>query len=897
MRRHVLCLLLVAASPVAASEQSTTATISGTVLDEHGGFLARATVSVRSLETGVVRSTTTDARGAFQVLGLPPGAYAAMFELSGFATSTKRDIGLTLNQHLELVVLLGVARVEEHVAVTAPEVELSRTALGRTFTTGEIEDLPVRGRDFSTLAQLTPGVLTNHSALRASPTNPGIAVAGQTSRNNRFVVDGVAFDSTQTGLPRGGFPIDAIREFAVLTNTYSAEFGQASGAVVSIVTRSGTNEFASRGFYFHRDDALDATPGTARIADIEKAALAQKTAGGFVGGPLRRDRAFIFSSFEATATDNQVIFISPVLPRYRPSAESLEENPARDVQVIARADVEASASHRLTARARFSRSTQERSSLESQTILAPERTARTLNRAMDVLVTEGLTIGRRALTELRLQYAVQRFRLGVDSRCPGCPSEDRPGLLLGAIPANPQSIDESRWQIANTFTVALPDWLGQHTFKAGFDVGVTDNRNDILPNRHGTFTFNTDELYDPDRRDTHPARFTQSFGESVSNLESRLYSGFVQDQWQPRPWMTLNVGARFDYVKALGVSSRPDGLAPRVGASVDPWRKGRTALRGGGGRYYDSVYVQFVRVDALADRQTTIRVDNPPYTLWMPGVPYVNPRDSGGTIVTVRDTRRLGVRQTPYTDQGSVGVQQALGPMLVSADVVAARGRRLLLTRDRNYPLNVGSSGARLRPDPALGQVNVVEATGHSSYRGLHVGLQARKPQRHGGSLAYTWSSSKRETEDQNFVAQDQRDPQADNGPSLSDARHRFVGALDTESWFGLRIAALINVRSALPYNVTTGRDDNFDAVIANDRPAGETRNARRGAGFWQIDVRVSRTFRIGPRRLEVLADIFNVANHRNWTDFDGRETSPFFLRPRSADAPREIQLGVRVDF
>ena len=102
--------------------------------------------------------------------------------------------------------------------------------------------------------------------------------------------------------------------------------------------------------------------------------------------------------------------------------------------------------------------------------------------------------------------------------------------------------------------------------------------------------------------------FVQTFGESISYVESRLYSGFVQDQWRPRPWVMLNVGARFDYVKALGVSSKPDSLAPRVAASVDPWRKGRTALRGGAGRYYDSLYVQFVRVDALADRQITIRI-------------------------------------------------------------------------------------------------------------------------------------------------------------------------------------------------------------------------------------------------------------------------------------------------
>ena len=403
--------------------------------------------------------------------------------------------------------------------------------------------------------------------------------------------------------------------------------------------------------------------------------------------------------------------------------------------------------------------------------------------------------------------------------------------------------------------------------------------------------------YDPARRDTHPTRFIQSFGDSVSNLNSRLYSGFLQDEWRPRDWITLNLGARFDYVKALGVTSKADPPAPRFAASVDPWRKGHTTLRGGIGRYYDSVYVQFVRVDALADRQTTIRIENPPYTPWMPGIPYVNPRDIVSKVVLVRDTRRLDVRQTPYTDQGSLGIQQALGPMLLSADVVTARGRRLLLTRDRNYPTDDGVVGRRIRPDSSLGRVNVVESTGRSSYRGLHVGLQPREIPRHGGSLAYTWSRSERDTEDHNFVAQDQRDQPGEFAPSSSDARHRFVGALHTEGWFGLRVAALITARSPLPYNVTTGVDGNADGVNDNDRPVGEARNARRGASLWQIDARISRAFRLGSTRFEVLADVFNIANHRNWTDFEGLLTSPLFGRPRSSDAPREIQLGVRVDF
>ena len=124
------------------------------------------------------------------------------------------------------------------------------------------------------------------------------------------------------------------------------------------------------------------------------------------------------------------------------------------------------------------------------------------------------------------------------------PDGEPPGLLLGAIPTNPQSIDESRWQIADTFTVALPDWFGQHTFKGGFDFSVTDNRNDILPNRHGTFTFNTDEPYDPDRtRDpsgddsySHSARASATWRAAFTVGSSRISGGPVpgsRSTWAP----------------------------------------------------------------------------------------------------------------------------------------------------------------------------------------------------------------------------------------------------------------------------------------------------------------------------------------------------------------------------
>ena len=150
--------LLIAAVPVFA--QSTSATVSGSVVDEQKAALPGATVTLRNVESGQSRSTATNERGGFQVAGLPPGRYELSAELSGFARFVRSDVTLTVAQELTVTLTLRVAALQDAVTVTAelPLVETSRSALGTTITTREIEELPIAGRNFATLAQLTPGV-------------------------------------------------------------------------------------------------------------------------------------------------------------------------------------------------------------------------------------------------------------------------------------------------------------------------------------------------------------------------------------------------------------------------------------------------------------------------------------------------------------------------------------------------------------------------------------------------------------------------------------------------------------------------------------------------------------------------------------------------------------------
>src|SRR5262249_16317321 len=149
----------------------------------------------------------------------------------------------------------------------------------------------------------------------------------------------------------------------------------------------------------------------------------------------------------------------------------------------------------------------------------------------------------------------------------------------------------------------------------------------------------------------------------------------------------------------------------------------------------------------------------------------------------------------------------------------------------------------------------------------------------YGFHVAYTLSATERDTEDSQFLPQDQRNYAAEYGPANLDTRHQLAASGMLELPGRFELASVVLAHSALPYNETTGNDDNRDTIF-NDRPPGVSRNSRRGDDFWQIDVRASKGFSKGAARIDLMAEAFNVANHRNWTKFEGLRLSPAFGRP-----------------
>ncbi|HEX6738502.1 MAG TPA: TonB-dependent receptor, partial [Vicinamibacteria bacterium] len=301
-----LMVLLLIPGKLAAQARLTGADLSGTVRDESGAVLPGAAVTVTNLATNLSRSDTTDTRGVYRAAALPPGSYRVGVSLAGFAPAARGELVLALGQAAEVDFTLKVAGSREEVTVEAAAalVESGHTTVSSVVGAAQIEGLPINLRNFLSFSIITPGVTNDRTPQQGASATSGLSFGGQRARSNNIMVDGLDNNDPIVGAVRATFSQEAIREFQVLTNSYSAEFGKASGGVVNIVTKSGTNDFHGNAFGYFRDESLNSKDHFEKVdvfgnaVNRDKAPFSQYQWGATLGGPLVRDRTFFFLSFE-----------------------------------------------------------------------------------------------------------------------------------------------------------------------------------------------------------------------------------------------------------------------------------------------------------------------------------------------------------------------------------------------------------------------------------------------------------------------------------------------------------------------------------------------------------------------------------------------------------------------
>src|ERR1700675_4591795 len=302
-----IVLTLILTLPTSVYSQIVGATLSGTVTDPSGGAIANASLSIKNMATGVITDVTTNGQGIYNAPNLLPGSYEATVSAAGFETKTLSNIVLAVGAQQVLNFAMKVGTIAETVEISelAPDLQLASSTISNVVDSKTVVELPLNGRSWTDLAALQPGVTTIRAMVSVTSTDrlgrglgAELSVSGGRPQQNNYLLNGVSINDYSNQAPGsilgGNLGVDAVAEFSVLTTNYSAEYGRTSGGVVSAIGRSGTNQFHGSAFEFLRNSALDAR----NFFDGPIPPFRRNQFGASGGGPIRRDKTFIFGAYE-----------------------------------------------------------------------------------------------------------------------------------------------------------------------------------------------------------------------------------------------------------------------------------------------------------------------------------------------------------------------------------------------------------------------------------------------------------------------------------------------------------------------------------------------------------------------------------------------------------------------
>ncbi len=729
----------------------------------------------------------------------------------------------------------------------------------------------------------------------------GSSIGGQLSYSNTQIVDGVANTGVWTPTAAASFSLETVQEFQVITNQFPAEYGWASGGVVNVLTRSGTNEFRGRGFLFHRADALDARAAFA----TGKAPYDQKQFGGFAGGPLRKDRFFYFTNYEGSRTSGTAIVTAPLEPGEYPT-KSLSD------RALAKFDHHINANHNLTVRWNYNRSTSANGGMGGTT--AWSRGYESEGWTNQLAVLENAMLSPRVLNEFRFLF--YRSSSATVPHVSTGPELNFPSSSIGKSYAYPTWDNERAIQFVNNLSIHVPDRWGEHNIKLGADIRfghlVGEHRNQ----GDGRFYFPKD-YFDAKDPTTYPSRYVERVGPDGFDVSQDGYAFFVQDAWRPLRNLSFNLGLRYQYQVYAAEYGAPFNNTsipvPRLSFAYDPFRTGKTSIRGGYGIFHDLMDLNQWLIIVL----NTINAENF-IVITNPG--YPDPYAGGSIAVPPPSIEEFDPNfSNPYAQHFSLGFErEIIRNLSVSVDAVYSHG----LNRIRRRDLNAPPDGTRVRPNPKIERYSWHESSGESKYYALLTNVEKRFAQGFTLHGAYTLASNWADTAARNstVLPTNHFNLKADWAPS--GATHTVnVGG----TWrlpYGLQLAGLVQADSGGRFDIVSGRDTNNDGrggdrpdldpagiyptngdttygrfSIPVNRPGNLQRNYGHSPGSLVVDVRLSKVFRFNRYRAEVLAEAFNVENRLNLSSPVGTITSAYFNQSRSAGSPRRVQLGVRFDF
>jgi hypothetical protein len=887
---------------VTAPGQTTLASLDGNVTDEKGETLAGAVVALRNVETGYSYSSVSRSDGRYMISGIAPGKYALKVSLSGFAVYENPALTFNVSAKLTLDCILVPTALSTEITVTAesPMIEVTKSEISSVVNREQIDSLPLLNRDYGELASL-------HSGVQASTISDfDLRSNGLPYGMEESLIDGVSNENAQANTYMMSIPADAIQEFRVMTNLFSAEYGNSAGMIRSVITRSGTNQLRGRLSLFLRDEFLD-TPNYfanhegykgQKLEDVDLPNYQHYNFSGFVGGPIKKDKAHFFFSYEGLFQKQYATVNSPLV-----SQESVEL-PADTHGGLFKIDYQLNEKNIIV----FSTSAR-RVGVSNYLVggfMTKERGVDVIDKRLETQFSWTYFVSPESLNELRLFYAYNGYEAPPsDPTLADSYSITRPSGFLGKGTEFPASAWTKRFQIIDNFSL----FLGNHSLKFGFDYHHIPGGGSVALYQPGELIFATDDPFDAANPMTYPMALVSNVGGRDYDMPQTIGTLFIQDAWRVTSRLTLNYGLRYNYysISQLDIQAFhfPSNFNPRFGFSWDPLGDGKTAVRGGIGAYtsnlmgnaaFDIAYLSKVKISLiLFPNYPDPTQPNPWWPFWesVLGLPpgYLSSQGGAESLGTYKAKND---QIAPYSIQTTLGVQREIFKDLsISADLVYTKGYGLLRKENEN-PIIAGTGG--LRQDPTKGDVWRVTDGGKSEFKGAYFNLEKRYSRGWALQMSYTLGWSKTDTERISTIENYEPDGwRRQYGYSDSDARHIVSATGIVDLPWGFQLSGVLLYRTAFPWNALYGYDENLDGLISDYMD--EFRNSRRGFDHFYVNARISKFFTFGRIRVQAFGELYNVTNRANYYQISSNSISPNFGEPTAALDPRLLQLGLRFDF
>ncbi len=626
-----VCLILVAMAwhAPAARAQAVAASLEGRVVDSTGGAVGKATITITNTATGLSRTVQSNDNGDYLVPAVPAGDYTVSLEKTGFRKQTK-SLTLQVGQAATLDFTVAPVTVEEKVMVEAATdvAEPTRTQVSTVITERQIVNLPVNGRQFIDFALLSPAVqigdtTSGSTDVIVEPVTK-LSFAGQNIHYNFIAVDGADDVSTASGIQRGTPPQESVREFRVVNTDYSTEFGRAVGGIVNIITRSGTNEWHGTLYEYFRNDAMDAVNLLqARGAHV----LRQNQFGAAIGGPIQKDKTFLYANYEGqrrgespfynTAVLNNIAAINNLkvnsfnLPAEPNLSSVLRANDADNG--FARLDRNLTERHSLYVRYFINDGRLTNQSPLNDGFDLPSAFKNNFYRDKSLAGSLISVFSQKNVNELRLQYARRSFDFPTVTTQPHL--EVANTFAVGVNRGNPDFYREQRFELVDNYTINP----GKHTLSFGGNYNFVRTQESFplfypfeadfgcLFSAQCAFSLEAGapfviffERFDTASSFTEPtllestqvyrgAAFSSRIRNQAQGVLDHSYDGlYIQEKWRATSRLTLNGGVRWEW------ETWPDGVLdtewknfdPRVGLAYNVGTKRNVVVRAGFGLFH-----------------------------------------------------------------------------------------------------------------------------------------------------------------------------------------------------------------------------------------------------------------------------------------------------------------------